>query len=309
MKRVPVALPPAEICDEFAFAHRAVVNTDGLFRRLSCEADYQAILDVWWTSTFGVYVRFWGPNLLGENEAMVLLALLARTGRLHRERLRKPHSDARAAQPDHLEWLNSAVATTVEVQTSLRQLAESVGLGSGGASLDSVRRSLERLGAVSVWTGRENLAKRTAMQNHQLIKVVLQADGCLSIALAPLLIDAMLGSRRNNTYVLLSAIAGMPAKGYSRMLAIRLSWINPGERGEIGILRLAEYLWPGRPPTRLEKSKLRKALTDLWNHGWVVKLIVKAEGEIYEISRPMDAGLLAAKKRRVAPENPIPSVR
>jgi hypothetical protein len=309
MRRAPVALPPAEISDEFAFAHRAVVNTDGLFRRLSCDADHQAILDVWWRSSYGVYVRFWGPNLLGENEALLLLALLARAGVLHRDRLRKAHSDARAAQADHLEWLNSAVATTVEVQTSLRQIAESVGLGSGGASLDAVRRSLERLGAVSVWTGRESLAKRTTMQNHQLIKVKLQADGSLCIALAPLLIDAMLGSRRNNTYVLLSSIVGMPASGYSRMLAIRLSWINPGERGEIGIARLSEYLWPGRIPTRFEKSKIRAALEVLGQHGWLVKPKEKPSHDVYEITRPMDAGLLAAKKRRVAPENLIPSVR
>lgn len=307
MKRPPVALPPAEICDEFAFAHRAVVNADGLFRRLSCQADHHAILDVWWESCHGVYVRFWGPSLLGENEALVLLALLARAGVHHRDRLRKPHSEARAAQADHLVWLNTAVATTVEVQTSLRQLAESVGLGNGGASLDSVRRSLVRLGSVSVWTGRDEDTKRAAMQNHQLIKLVLQEDGFLSITLAPLLIDAMLGSRRNNTYVLLSAIVSMPASGYSRLLAIRLSWINPGERGEIGIARLAEYLWPGRTPTRVEKSKLRAALVVLGQHGWLVEK--KLEQEVYAITRPMDTGLLAARKRRVAPENPIPSVR
>lgn len=284
--------------DQFAFVHRAIVNADGLFRRLGCEADHEAILDIWWRSTAGVYVRFYGPTLLGEREALVLMALLAMAGKSNRRGLSKAHAEAKAKQEDSLAWLNGALATKVEVNTSLRRLAEAVGLGNGGDSLEAIRRSLGRLGSTSVWAGRDKTAtKQTAMKNHQLISVTLNEDGSLCVALAPLLIDAMLGTRRDHTYVLLSSILKLPAHGFSRLLAIRLAWINPGEWREVGIATLAGYLWPDREPSRLERTKLRAALKELGHGGWTVKRKPNVESEVYQVARAFDAGLMRKRQK------------
>jgi hypothetical protein len=292
----------SEVRDRFALAHRSIVNANGLFRRLGCDADYAAILDVTWESVEGVYVRFWGPNLLGVKEALVLMALLSLAGELHRNKLRTVHTEAKAKQPDPLSWLNSALATTVDVSTSLRKLAVAAGLGTGGDSLEAAWRCLERLGAVSVWTGRERLAKRTTMQNHQLIKVRRTDNGAICVTLAPLLVDAMLGSNRHNTYVLLSSILELPASGYSRLLALRLSWINPGEQGEIGLDKLARYLWPDRPASAVERTRLRAAMEALDDGQWTVTKKPGTRTEVYCVRRPIDAGLARANKRRATSE-------
>jgi len=289
--------PLGESQDRFALVHRSIVNAKGLFRRVGSESDYNAVLDVWWRSTLGVYVRFWGPTLLGESEALVLVALLSIAGESSRVKLREPHASAKGAQNDVLSWLNSTVATTIEVCVSLRQLAAAIGLSTSGDSLLAVRRSLERLGAVSVWTGRADETRASAMANHQLLKVSLADDGRLQVRLPPLLVDALLGSRKDNTYVLLSSVLRLPARGYARFLALRLSWINPGEVNAVSLETLAHYLWPDREPTAVERSRLRASLKDLDGNGWFVSRKQTKSDEIYLIARKRDAGLPARPRR------------
>lgn len=258
---------------KFALIHRAIVNADGLFRRLRSADDYETPLDVKWYSTDDICHRFHGPTQLGEGEALVLIALVASAAELHRRPLlRTKHAEARASQSSIPDWLNGPMSTTVEVPATLRQIAAAIGYGSGGDSLRSVQRSLERLSKVKVWLGLRMEDGSEGGEGRPLVVLSREKSGELGIQLAPFLTDAMLGNRAEHTMVVLSDITMLPASGFSRMLALRLCWINLGETREVTLTSLAAYLWHRREPSPVERTRLRAALKQLPAGSWSVRL-------------------------------------
>lgn len=288
---------PTKTLERFAFVHRAIINADGLFRRLKSEVDYHGVTDIKWYCTDNICHRFYGPTLLGETDSVVLIALMSKAGGLYRrDELRQEHARLRAAQRDPFVWLNQSASISLDLTVSLRDLAELSGLGTGGASLGAVRRSLERLSAVKFWMGSEIDTFERDQVGQPLITIATSATGEFCIRLAPVLWDAMLGQRANHTMVRLREILDLPARGYSRMLALRLCWINQGEFRSVRLSSLARYIWCDREPTPVERTRLRAAMAELQLGNWSVQCKNRGSDSLYVIGR---AALVTPSTRRI----------
>ena len=137
--------------------------------------------------------------------------------------------------------------------------------------------------AVFVSRANEQSSKEHAA-GHLLSKLSSATGGTLEVELCPVLAAAVLGGRGHYLRVDLTEVRQLKTDP-ARLLHHRLHWINPGQKGSIGMDKLVGYVWPepaNAATQRKRHERVRNALIEMSALGWS---FVKS-GEVYTIKRP-----------------------
>lgn len=260
---------------------RAHVLAPGLFRSLAPGERKKLKLDV--TYDFGneERIEFKGFEPLGTLEMRVLQGIVAMAGPdgliLEDQDKASPTGGQLMMDlfdPDPAVQAAKLKPASLVVKDSLRRLAREIGMGEGGQNLKLIRQSIERLFAVTVFVqqGKRRLGMR-------LLAAYASDEGTgdLYVALNPRIASAIMGNIPHARIDLAEArsLESDPA----RLIHQRLSgWIDPGKSGEIGIEKLASYVWPDEATEaamRFRKTRVRKAVAEIEAAGWRIQEVRK----------------------------------
>jgi hypothetical protein len=245
-------------------------------------------LDV--TYTYGEdSIRFWGPEPLGADDLRVLqglIAMAAVSGKDGRGIIlsQEPKTDQGRQLRLLLELKWDAIEKdTLVVKGSLGQLAREIGYSDdGGSQFKTIRKSIERLWAVSVIVERGG-----RRQGFRILSdYASDEQECkIFVALNPRLAEAIMGERPHTSIDM--AEVRVLRTDPARLMHQRLcGWIDPGKSGRVEIDTLCSYVWPDRASDEAMKKRrqvARKALAELAALGWTVREYAAGK---WEIGRP-----------------------
>lgn len=260
---------------------RAHVLAPGLFRSLAPGERKKLKLDVTYDFGNDERIEFKGFEPLGTLEMRVLQGIVAMAG--PDGLVLEDHDNVSPTggqlmmdlfDPDPAVQAAKLKPASLVVKDSLRRLAREIGLAESGTNLKHIRGSIERLFAVTVFVqqGKRRLGMR-------LLAAYASDEGTgdLYVALNPRIASAIMGNIPHARIDLTEARAleSDPA----RLIHQRLSgWIDPGKSGEVGIDKLAGYVWPNESSeaqARWRKTKVRKAVAEIGATGWRVEEVRK----------------------------------
>jgi len=255
----------------------------GLFRSLKRGEHKSGKLDV--TYTFGdESIRFWGPEPLGADDLRVLQGLIAMAGPEGFFLPSEPKTEAGQQLRSLLELKWDAIQqNALVVKGSFRQLAREIGYKKfGGEQLKAIRKSIERIWAISVIAIRGR--KRAGFRILSGYRSDEQSEEFF-VAINPKLTAAVLGRYRHIRLEMAEVRA--IKSDLVRLIHQRLcGWINPGKAGCVELDMLCSYVWPDQANSELMKKRrqrVRKAISELVTIGWTVNEYAKGK---WKISRP-----------------------
>lgn len=270
---------------------RAHVLAPGLFRSLAPGDRKKLKLDI--TYDFGdrEQIEFKGFEPLGVLEMRVLQGLVALAG--PDGLILDDHDKAGPAgdqlmldlfEPDPVIRAAKLKPASLVVQDSFRRLAREIGMDEGGASVKKIRKAVERMFGVTIFVQSRN-GKRLGMR---LLAGYASDEGTgdLYVALNPRIAAAVMGDTPHARIDLAEVrqLESDPARLIHQHLC---GWLDPGKAGEVGIDRLAGYVWPD-PATnaatiRSRVMRVRKALREIEGLGWRVEVLKK---DVWRFIRP-----------------------
>lgn len=274
-----MAAPPT-----FLKQSRVIAGAPGLFSSGSTRGPGNS-LDIDYRYTDELRFRFVGPHKLGCAELSVqqgLMALAARqVGRMRKPIAGNTTADRIAMMLDH----------RASVATSYNELAQAANYQPNSGGCTVVRDAFEVLCSVSVYVGRpeaptsEDVAAGSLFR-HGGSPTATCKGSTLCIELCPLLAAAVHG--REGDYVRVSLVEAHKLESkLSRLLHHRLHWIDKGQKRDVGLARLTDYVYPETASSdtqRKRHQRVRVAVMALRQVGWTVKKV----GDQYTIGRPDD---------------------
>lgn len=233
--------------------------------------------------------HFVAPALLGVDDMRVLQGLVGLASDQNRNLVSSVDSLDAADEMGHV---SSLLAKSVSVRISVNELAREIGYGDdSGGSHSTIRESIKRLYATSVFIEKLGSSKAPAIEAGRIIHTLRgkEQGGLLELSLSPILSAAVLGGTGQFLLLDMAEIRALTAD-VSRLLHMRLLWINPGKSGTVRIDTLMNYVYhepsENEDTMRQRRSKVRKALEQLRTQlGWKVDQV---DG-MYRIGRPARA--------------------
>lgn len=262
----------------YAKHDRAHVLAPGLFRSLAPGDRKKLKLDVIYDYGDGERLEFGGKEPLGVLEMRVLQGIVAMAGPgglilEHEDDASDGGKQLMLALFDPADNAVKAARekpTSLIVKDSLRRLAREIGMEEGGRNLKLIKDAIKRLFGVTVFVRQGKREIGTRLLSSYASD---EETGDLYVALNPRLAAAILGRVPHARIDLAEARAleSDPA----RLIHQRLSgWIDPGKSGEVGIDKLAGYVWPdeaSEAQARWRKTKVRKAVAEIGAAGWRIE--------------------------------------
>lgn len=269
---------------------RAHVLAPGLFRSLAPGDRKRLKLDVVYDYGDDERLEFGGKEPLGVLEMRVLQGIVAMAGPEGLILENEDHASDGAKQlmlslfepADSIVKAAREKPTSLIVRDSLRHLAREIGLAESGTNLKHIRQGIERLFGVTVFVQQGKRRFGTRLLSSYASD---EETGDLFVALNPRLASAILGRTPHARIDLAEARAleSDPA----RLIHQRLSgWIDPGKSGEIGVDKLAGYVWPEEATEtqiRWRRAKVRKAVAEIGAAGWRIEELRK---DFWRLIRP-----------------------
>lgn len=270
---------------------RAHVLAPGLFRSLAPGDRKKLKLDI--TYDFGdrEQIEFKGFEPLGVLEMRVLQGLVALAGPdgliLDDQERAGPAGQQLMLdifEPDPVVRAAKLKPASLVVRDSFRRLAREIGMDEGGASVKKIRKAVERMFGVTIFVQSRN-GKRLGMR---LLAGYASDEGTgdLYVALNPRIAAAVMGDTPHARIDLAEVrqLESDPARLIHQHLC---GWLDPGKSAEIGIEKLAGYVWPdpaaNDAAVRWRKARVRKSLSEIEALGWRVDLIKK---DMWRFIRP-----------------------
>ncbi|WP_449301402.1 replication protein C, IncQ-type, partial [Paracoccus fontiphilus] len=274
----------------YALHDRAHVLCPGLFRSLAPGDRKRLKLDIIYNYGQDERLEFGGKEPLGVLEMRVLQGIVAMAGPegLLLENEDEASPGARQLMLSLFEPSNAIIQaakdrpTSLIVRDSLRRLAREIGLVESGNNLRNIRQAVERLFGVTVM-----VRKGGRSEGFRLLSSYASDEetGDLFVALSPRIASAILGRIPHARIDLIEARAleSDPA----RLIHQRLSgWVDPGKGAEVGVDKLAEYVWPEEATeaqARWRRTKVRKAVAEIGAAGWRIEELRK---DFWRFTRP-----------------------
>lgn len=261
---------------------RAHVLAPGLFRSLAPGDRKKLKLDVVYDFGDGDRLEFGAKDPLGVLEMRVLQGLVAMAGPDGMILEDQDKASPRGGQlmldlfdPDPVVQAAKLKPPSLVIRDSLRRLAREIGMCEDGTSLKQIRKAIERMFGVTIFvqTGKRRLGMRMLAAYASD-----EGTGDLYVALNPRIASAIMGATPYARIDLeeVRKLNSDPARLIHQRLC---GWIDPRKSGEIGIDKLAEYVWPdsaaGESANRMRKSRVRKAVKEIGNLGWRVDEVRK----------------------------------
>lgn len=246
----------------------------GLFRSLRRGERKRSKLDV--TYKYGTdSIRFWGPEPLGADDLRVLqglVALAAVCGPNGKGIILKPETQSEIGSQLRLmldlQW-DAIEKNARVVQGSYRALAHEIGYKEGGDQFQTIRKSIERMWAVSI------IVERNGKRQGFKILSDYASDECtgrIFVALNPRISDAICGDHAH-TRIDFSEVRKLQSDP-ARLIHQRLcGWIGQGQSKKVGIDTLCGYAWPNEAkPEAMKKRRqtTRKAISEIAALGWKI---------------------------------------
>lgn len=245
--------------------------TDGLFRPLK-KGSYKGLsLDVRY-----IYkdYTFWWRNYtpLSITDQTVFLAvhrLASEKGRA--ERVGRDHENRTLVEVrDALNMRYDASASECFVlQTTLYEIAQTMGISIAGNNYDMIRESLYRLSGVSFVIYKTEDEKKPFWQTN-LFSQLAGVDGKLVIAINPMLSKALAGGQ--STFVNMNEQRTLSSDVSKRLHVWLSSWARDGVSRKIELDGLGTHVWGNQTEgsaLRSRRQSLRKALKELNDlPGW-----------------------------------------
>ena len=187
-------------------------------------------------------------------------------------------------EPDPVVRAAKLKPASLVVRDSFRRLAREIGMDEGGASVKKIRKAVERMFGVTIFVQSRN-GKRLGMR---LLAGYASDEGTgdLYVALNPRIAAAVMGDTPHARIDLAEVrqLESDPARLIHQHLC---GWLDPGKSAEIGIEKLAGYVWPdpaaNDAAVRWRKARVRKSLSEIEALGWRVELIKK---DMWRFIRP-----------------------
>jgi hypothetical protein len=263
---------------------RVIAGAPGLFGSPATRASRNP-LSIHYKYNDELRFRFVGPQQLGCAELGVQQALMALAGQ-QIGWMRKPMADTPA-----YDRILAMLGQRPSLTTSYNELAQAANYQPNSGGCDIVRSAFEVLCAVSVFIGRPEAPISEDVEMGSLFRsgngpTARGKGSTLSIELCPLLAAAVLGGDGDYVRVSLVEAHKLESKA-ARLVHHRLHWINKGQKGDVGLAKLAGYVYPEAASSdtqRKRHQRVRAAVMELRQIGWTVKEV----GDIYTVGRPDD---------------------
>lgn len=244
--------------------------TDGLFRPLSRIPSNES-LDVQ-HSYKGYTLRWLNYCKLAINDQSVFLAIL---------RLASEKARVERVSDSHESTIMKEVRTALKMEkeapkndclvldTSLYEIAKTIGINDCGDNLRMIKRSLVKLSCVSllIYKG-DDIAD--AFFKTNLFSNLAGIDGRIHIGINPMLGKALTGGQF--THIDMNAQRELKSDVAKRMHVWLSSWMREGKRNKIELDKLVPHIWGEKPELeKLRKRRLsiRKAILEINElEGW-----------------------------------------
>lgn len=246
---------------------------DGLFRPLQKGTQKGSSLDIHYRYKG---FTFWWRNyrLLSIADQSVFLAL----HRLAAERGRTETVGPEHTDPTMLEVrgalnmrLQAAELDCLAFTTSLREMAENIGMTVTGPNLRAIKESLLRLSGVSfvIYKGED---ETSTFWQANLISNLAGVDGRVYVAVNPLLSKALVG--KPSSYIDMSEQRALNSDAAKRLHVWLSSWAPTEEIRTIALDNLIQHVWGTEESTpdaiRKRRVYLRKAIAEIGSlDGWL----------------------------------------
>lgn len=257
---------------------RAHVLAPGLFRSLGPGDRKKLKLDVTYQFSEDEQLEFKGYAPLGVLEMRVLQGLVAMAGPdgliLEDQDEASPIGGQLMLdlfEPDPAVQAAKLKPASLVVRDSFRRLAREIGMDEGGKSLKDIREAIERMFGVTIFVQK---GKRRLGMRMLAAYASDEGTGDLYVALNPRIAGAIMGPAPYARIDLGEArrLDSDPARLIHQRLC---GWIDPGKSGEVGLDKLAEYVWPDPPSSEAAKWKrwgrVRKAVQEIASVNWRVE--------------------------------------
>lgn len=240
--------------------------------------------------------HFVAPTLLGVDDMCVLQGLVAVATDQNKQFRGSP---APMHDSGDLDEISKLLAKSVTVQISFNELAREIGyVDNSGGNLSAIRNSIKRLYTTSVFIERLGSAKSPAIEAGRIIhKLRMDHGDKIELSLSPVLSAAVLGGTGQFLMLDMAEIRALTSD-VSRLLHMRLLWINPGKSSAVRLETLINYVYhvasEKADTTRRRRSTIRTALDQLGTQlNWTID---EVDG-MYRIGRP-------ARDKRSLSRNP-----
>lgn len=246
---------------------------DGLFRPLQKGTQKGSSLDIHYRYKG---FTFWWRNyrLLSIADQSVFLAL----HRLAAERGRTETVGPQHADPTMLEVrgalnmrLQAAELDCLAFTTSLREMAENIGMTVTGPNLRAIKESLLRLSGVSfvIYKGED---ETSTFWQANLISNLAGVDGKIYVAVNPLLSKALVGTP--SSYINMAEQRLLNSDAAKRLHVWLSSWAPTESSRTIALDNLIQHVWgteeSSADAVRKRRGYLRKAIIEIGNlEGWL----------------------------------------
>ena len=277
---------------------------DGLFRPLQKGTQKGSSLDIHYR--YKGYTFWWrNYRLLSIADQSVFLAL----HRLAAERGRTEQVGPTHSDPTMLEVrgalnlrLQAADLECLAFSTSLREMAENIGLSVTGPNLKAIKESLLRLSGVSfvIYKGEE---ETSTFWQANLISQLAGVDGKIYVAVNPLLSKALVG--KPSSYIDMSEQRQLNADAAKRLHVWLSSWAPTEEARTIALDNLIQHVWGteeiSAEAIRKRRTYLRKAIAEIGNlEGWTCE--EDKETNLVKVMRPPMGTLVEHSEKHAADE-------
>ena len=261
---------------------------DGLFRPLQKGTQKGSSLDIHYR--YKGYTFWWrNYRLLSIADQSVFLALHRLAAERGRTESVGPHHD----NPAMVEVrgalnmrLDAADLECLAFTTSLRELAENVGLTITGPNLRAIKESLLRLSGVSfvIYKGED---ETSTFWQANLISQLAGIDGKIYVAANPLLSKALVG--KPSSYINMSEQRLLNVDAAKRLHVWLSSWAPTEEIRTVALDNLIQHVWGTEETSpdamRQRRVSLRKAIVEIGNlEGWFC--VEDAKTNLVQVRRP-----------------------
>jgi len=229
--------------------------------------------------------HFVAPERIGADDWRILCGLVALATAENYASTDKSHETIDSEETDHVARL---LKHSVSIKTTYAEIAQEAGYARESGSAYRVRDSLKRWFKASVFVEKLGISNSLDVEGHHILEELKARDqgNRVELSFCPVLSAAILGG--SGEYLRLD----MPefrrlTSDVSRLLHIRLHWINQGKFGKVGIDTLVAYAYSADPVEDYTIRKRRKAIRDALeelrsNLNWSVE----HKDGMYLIGRP-----------------------
>lgn len=244
--------------------------TDGLFRPLS-RVPSKECLDV--SHIYKGYTLRWlnycKLNIVDQSVFLAIHRLASENGRT--ERVGDDHDspvmkEVRAALKLEKEATKN---DCLVLDTTLYEIAKTIGVTDGGDNLKMIRNSLIRLSCVSFLIYKGDDIGDTFFKTGLFSKLA-GADGRIHVGINPMLGKALAGNQ--STFVSMAEQRSLESDITKRLHVWLSSWMRSGEKRKIDIDKLVPHVWGENPEAetmRKRRHSIRKSLIELDTlSGW-----------------------------------------